>query len=84
MVLYVQMSTLKTRSKDLNPLKLKKQMVQSTPLVKAVLFGQKCEIHFCSPKHLGYVQNRKVESQYTGITEVSKQEKSWSGSKASK
>ena len=51
-VLYVQMSILNSRCKDLNPLKLKVQMVQSTPLVKAVLFGQKCEMHFCSPKHL--------------------------------
>ena len=46
LVLCVQMSILNSGCKDLNPLKLGVQMVQSTPLVKAVLFGQKCEIHF--------------------------------------
>ena len=48
--LYVQKSILKRGPKDLMALKTGPQRWFCDLLVKAVLFGQKCEIHFCPPK----------------------------------
>ena len=47
---YVQKSIFKVPPKGLNDLKSTAQRWFCDLLVKAVLFGQKCEIHFCPPK----------------------------------
>ena len=57
---------------------LRAQLTTTTTMLRA---GDNESSRTADAAPLGYVQNRKVESQYTGITEVSKQEKSWSGSK---